>query len=128
MVLIGQQVPCNSLVFLKGKNRLKLGCYIGCGTFWGVMSLSLMCRNHDHAKTQLGCGGYNFRWDPLTLDPTYDPSNASGELICFCQNLSISKSYSFKGMRTKHPNFSLSQHIPHRPGFKNQLMCQDVTG
>ncbi len=57
----------------------------------------------------MGCGGHNFRWDPPTLDPTYDPSNkreASGELICVCQNLPISKSYSVKWIGAKCPNFS----------------------
>ncbi len=41
------------------------------------------------------------RWDPFTLDPTYDISNkreSFGESICLCQNGSISKSYSVTGL------------------------------
>ena len=71
---------------------LKLGqlntLYVGYGTFWGyelTHQIKLITqRNHD----EMGCGGHNFRWDPPTLDPTYDPSNkreASGELKGFAR-------------------------------------------
>ena len=62
----------------------------------------------------MGCRGQNFRWDPPTLDPPIWVSNkreASGELICFCQNLPIPKSFNVKWIGAKRPNFSRRKHI-----------------
>ena len=51
-------------------------------------------KNKEMARAYGRCG-QNFRWDSPTLDPPIWVSNerqASGELVCFCQNLPIPKS------------------------------------
>jgi hypothetical protein len=48
-------------------------------------------KNEEMARA-LGCREQNFRWDSPTLDPPIWVSNereASGELVCFCQNLRV---------------------------------------
>ncbi len=65
-------------------------------------------KNKEMARAY-GCRVQNFRWDSPTLDPPIWVSNereASGELVCFCQNLPIPKSFNVKWKGAKRPNFS----------------------
>ena len=70
-------------------------------------------KNEEMARA-LGCRKQNFRWDSPTLDPPTWVSNereASGELVCFCRNLPIPKSFNVKWIGAKPCTFYLNQHV-----------------
>ncbi len=65
-------------------------------------------KKNEEVARALGCREQNFRWDSPTLDPPIWVSNereASGELVCFCQNLPIPKSFNVKWIGAKCSTF-----------------------